>query len=282
VTYNPPDAGVCDQVRQSCEGFVRLGFGQCDDKLQVDLEAKAKYSCFTSRVMHSLYANFAPCLRLGLLCHGKWVEQARTVPFDPAVVNVVWQIQIGDIVLCDTSSPFYRNVIGYMAPFLHDSKSVHFLVGGPGWEAVNSNCVAHFHHFISDSGMSASCLVKPLFLTVRDSLVHMMTAGILVSTSSSFPDIASMFSGFPVIISPPPKHGFSSNLVKYLPDVANVDGWTRESKPNHITNTMRPSNTKAAEAVLHDLFDKLATRFPGKLRAQEFIHSTGALATLPG
>jgi hypothetical protein len=80
-----------------------------------------------------------------------------------------------------------------------------------------------------------------------------------------------MLSGFPVVISPPTKHGLSSNLMKYLPGVAYVNIY-RESKPNCITNTMRPSNTTAAEAVLNALFNKLATRFPGKLRAAR-VHS---------
>jgi hypothetical protein len=125
VIYSPPDAGMSDQVSQSCKRFVRLVYGQCDDKLKVNLEANAKSSYFTSRVIHSLYAIFAPCLRQGSQCNGNWVEQVRTVPFDPAVVNIVWHIQIGDIVLYFTSIPLYRDVIGYMAPYLLDRKSVH-------------------------------------------------------------------------------------------------------------------------------------------------------------
>jgi hypothetical protein len=89
-----------------------------------------------------------------------------------------------------------------------------------------------------------------------------MSADITVSTSSSFSDIAALFSSFPVYISPPPKHGIGENMLEYLPDAVYVDGWTWKSNKQYITNTYRPSALSSFQAVNNTLHQRLASRFP--------------------
>ena len=101
-----------------------------------------------------------------------------------------------------------------------------------------------------------------MFLTPEDSLLHMMVADVVVSTSSSFTDVVALFSVFPVVISPPPKHGISSNMLEYLPDGVYIDGWTRDSRPNYVRNTFRPSTKTPEEVVSDALFTRLGNRFP--------------------
>ncbi len=101
-----------------------------------------------------------------------------------------------------------------------------------------------------------------MFLTVQESLLHMMAADVVVSTSSSFTDVVALFSAFPVVISPPPKHGQSDNMLEYQPDGVYVDGWTWCSQKNYVTNVYRPAGVSHFKAVNDTLYRRLASRFP--------------------
>ena len=109
-------------------------------------------------------------------------------------------------------------------------------------------------------GLSTLWKVVPLFLSVKDSLLYMMSADILVSSSSSFTDIAALFSAFPVVINPPPKHGISANMLEYLPDAVYVDGWTWHSNKSYITNKYRPAGLSPSQTVNDTLYQRLASR----------------------
>jgi hypothetical protein len=149
-----------------------------------------------------------------------------------------------------------------MLPFLRKRRSKHFLIGGVGWDKLFPEYISQFELIFADFGLSRSCQVTAKFLSVEDSLLHMMVADVVVSTSSSFTDIAALFSAFPVVISPTPKHGFSSNMLEYLPDGVYIDGWTMESRPHYERNAYRASNITPAEVVSGALFQRLAKRFP--------------------
>ena len=101
-----------------------------------------------------------------------------------------------------------------MAPFLRERRSKHFLIGGYLWDQLYPEYVSRFGSMFAQLGLASSCQVFPLFLTVQQSLLHMMAADVVVSTSSSFTDIAALFSAFPVVINPPPKHGFSNSSIE--------------------------------------------------------------------
>ena len=103
-----------------------------------------------------------------------------------------------------------------MAPFLRERRSKHFLIGGHGWDRLYPEYVSRFWSMFAELGLASSCQVTPSFLTVQESLLHMMAADVVVSTSSSFTDIVALFSAFPVVINPPPKHGFSSSSIEYV------------------------------------------------------------------
>jgi len=102
-----------------------------------------------------------------------------------------------------------------MMPFLRERRSKHFLIGGHGWDKLSPEYVSRFESIFSELGLASSSEVTTMFLTVQESLLHMMAADVVVSTSSSFTDIVALFSAFPVVINPPPKHGFSSNWIEY-------------------------------------------------------------------
>jgi hypothetical protein len=89
-----------------------------------------------------------------------------------------------------------------------------------------------------------------------------MAADVSVSTSSSFTDIAALFSSFPVFINPPPKHGAADNMLEYLPDGVYVDGWTWHSSKHYITHPYRSPAVSSSQAVNHTLYQRLASRFP--------------------
>jgi hypothetical protein len=222
-------------------------------------------SCFVSLRMTRLFYEYAPCLRQSALCYGDWVDQARSLPFNPTLVNVAWHIRIGSGgYYYTTSSNFYREVLGFMAPFLSGRKSVQYLIGGNGWEKEHGDFVAHIQSIISGLKLSSLSQVVPVFLSVKDSLLYMMSADITVSTSSSFSDIAALFSSFPVYISPPPKHGVGANMLEYLPDGVYVDGWTWKSNKQYIVNPYRLSELSSLEAVNNTLHQRLASRFPAQ------------------
>ena len=262
-----------------CHEFVGVDSAHCDEL--TDLHSTSERpgnDCFQAPLMHMLFATFAPCFRQSSLCHGDWVQQARKLPFDPKVVNVAWHIRVGDKTLYDASSSYFRKVqthtllphvtrycrevLGYMTPFLRGRRSNHFLIGGVGWDQLFPQYVSRFELLFAEYGLSQSCQVTAMFLTVKDSLLHMMVADVVVSTSSSFTDIVALFSAFPVVISPPPKHGISSNMLEYMPDGAYIDGWTVASRPNYLRNTYRSFNMTPAEVVSEALFKRLGRRFP--------------------
>jgi hypothetical protein len=242
-------------LTQHCDDIKRPAWGKCGT-------AASDGSCFESPRMMKLFASYAPCLRQSALCFGDWVTQAQDVPFDSAAVNVAWHIRVGSGgYYYTTSSNFYGEVLGFMAPFLRSRKTIHYLIGGSGWERENSDYVSHFQSIVSNMGLSTLWKVVPLFLSVKDSLLYMMSADILVSSSSSFTNIAALFSAFPVVINPPPKHGISANMFEYLPDGVYVDGWTWKSNKNYITNTYRPAGVSPSQTVNDTLHQRLASRF---------------------
>jgi len=149
-----------------------------------------------------------------------------------------------------------------MMPFLRGRMSKLFLIGGVGWDQIYSEYVSVFESMFVEFDLTNSCQVVALHLTPKDSLLHMMVADVVVSTSSSFTDVVALFSAFPVVISPPPKHGVSSNMLEYLPDGVYIDGWTFESRPNYVQNTYRSSTMSPEEVVSEALFKRLKNRFP--------------------
>ena len=201
----------------NCTRVVRPGYTDCDAVCACD--------CFFATRMRKLFAEYAPCLRQTSLCYGDWVSQALNLPFNPELVNVAWHIRVGDLHLYEAASNFYSEVLGFMAPFLRGRKSVHFLIGGNGWDMEHGAYVVRLRSIISDLGLDGASTVEPVFLSVKDSLLYLMSADITVSTSSSFSDIASLFSAFPVAINPPPKMVLSFNsLLEYLPGGVYIDG----------------------------------------------------------
>jgi len=242
-----------------CEDVRRPGWNDCGIPGDTGFDS----DCFVSPLMTDLFYEYAPCLRQSALCHGDWVQQARELPFDPTVVNVAWHIRVGSGGnYYTTSSNFYREMLGFMAPFLRGRKSVQYLVGGNGWENEHREYVSHIQAVVSDLGLSYLCHVVPVFLSVKDSLLYLMTADVSVSTSSSFTDIAALFSSFPVFINPPPKHGAAANMLEYLPDGVYVDGWTWKSNNQYITHPYRSSEVSSFQAVNNTLYQRLASRFP--------------------
>jgi len=250
------------RATQRCSSIKRPEWEQCGT-------AGTNVSCFESPRMTRLFATYAPCLRHSALCFGDWVTQAQGLPFHPAFVNVAWHIRVGSGGnYYTTSSSFYGEVLRFMAPFLRGRKCVHYLIGGSGWARESKEYVLHFQAIIArlasstGGGGVAPCRVVPLFLSVKDSLVHMMAADVLVSSSSSFTDIAALFSAFPVVISPPPKHGQSSNMLEYQPDGVYVDGWTWRSDGNYTSNVYRRAGVSPFQDVNDTLYQRLASRFP--------------------
>jgi hypothetical protein len=158
-----------------------------------------------------------------------------------------------------------REVLGYMMPFLRNRRSEHFLIGGVGWDKKFPDYVSLFELLFLEFGVSRSCRVTAKFLSVKDSLLHMMVADVVVSTSSSFTDVVALFSAFPVVISPTPKHGISSNMLEYLPDGVYIDGWTFQSHPKYVRNAYRSFNKTSAEVVSEALYRRLRKRFPLRL-----------------
>jgi hypothetical protein len=243
-------------LAHSCEDIKRPHWGDCGVIV-------SGVNCFVSPLMSKLLYEYAPCLRQSALCYGEWVQAARELPFDPSVVNIAWHIRVGSGGnYYTTSSSLYQEVLGFMAPFLRGRKSVHHLVGGNNWEKEHVEYVAHMQAIISDLGLSSFSHVVPVFLSVKDSLLYLMAADVSVSTSSSFTDIAALFSSFPVFISPPPKHGASANMLEYLPDGVYVDGWTWKSNKQYITHPYRSSAVSSFQTVNYTLYQRLASRFP--------------------
>ncbi len=99
-------------------------------------------------------------------------------------------------------------------PLLRERRSKHFLIGGRGWDVLYPQYVSRFESILAELGLVSTNQVAAVFLTVKESMLYMMAADVVVSTSSSFTDIVALFSAFPVMINPPPKHGFSSSSIE--------------------------------------------------------------------
>lgn len=117
---------VIDEPQESCNHYLRPCSTQCDDSLTHSIEEFQKFSsnCFKSPLMYKLFANFAPCLRQSSMCYGNWVAQARSVQYDPSVVNVAWHIRVGDEHHYNSSSGYFRRVLSCLI-----SHASHFTTG---------------------------------------------------------------------------------------------------------------------------------------------------------
>jgi hypothetical protein len=94
---------------KKCREYLSVDSANCDELTAFRLKQDSPGNdCFRSPLMHMLFATFAPCFRQSSLCHGSWVAEAKSVQYDPAVVNVAWHIRVGDKDLYNSSSSYYR------------------------------------------------------------------------------------------------------------------------------------------------------------------------------
>jgi hypothetical protein len=119
VNINLSTTHQCDDVNRP--GWLRCGRASSG----TDSEA---VSCFKSPRMVKLFATYAPCLRQSALCFGDWVSQAQALPFDPAVVNVVWHIRAGDTTPYEASSRYFREVLTCTSHLTHQNIARHSLL----------------------------------------------------------------------------------------------------------------------------------------------------------
>jgi hypothetical protein len=111
-----------------------------------------------------------------------------------------------------------------MVPFLRERRVKHFLIGGDLYHFffLGIQYWNLFESMIAEHGLSSTHQFTTAFLSVQESLLYMMAADVVMSTSSSFSDIAALFSAFPVVINPPPMHGFSSSWIEYVSHFSNL------------------------------------------------------------
>jgi hypothetical protein len=240
-------------IMNPCD-VVPIGFTEGNETL-------SSSDCFSSPKTKLLFSDLAPCLRQNALCHGRWTSQALNLPFKASAVNVIWLVTTG--ISCDNSAScgFDREVLGYMAPLLRGRKSSHYIIGGADWEMQSINYVSHIHSIISELGLTKFCQVSLLSLSVKDSVLYMMSADVVLSSSSSLAHVAALFSSFPVVITPHPEDG--DNMFHYLPDAVYVDGWTHHTAHDRITRTngtLQSSGVSPSWTVNHTLHRRLASR----------------------
>jgi hypothetical protein len=217
--------------------------------------------CFKCPTIKQLHSDFAPCLRQHALCHGRWVSEALEVPFKSSGVNLVWYITAGSSCKNFDTCSLHNAVLDYIAPFLRGRKCYMYVIGDVDGETQN-RCASHIQFLVSSIGLSELCVVTHLPLSVKESLLYMMTADVVISLSRSLANVASLFSSFPVFITFRPQNRiFFENMFHFLPDVVYIDG-----PAEHLNDDGRTSSPLCNyNAPSHKVSDFLNRRLASRL-----------------
>ena len=165
--------------------------------------------CFRSPALHGLYDRMKGCLR--------W-KRAHGAILPRNSVNVVWHLRVGDIELHNDDPHFFSAVWAQLETALAGAPVVNaIVVSGPEYRPTLPRPFAFL------SGILPNITVLP---SLSAFLGHAIfeAADVLVSTGSSFPEVAALVVDGPLFLHHVPKHiapGFDggfNGLMEYMSD----------------------------------------------------------------
>jgi hypothetical protein len=161
-------------------------------------------NCFHDIDMAHVFDEYSPCLRHIADRFGNWKTPWR-LPQDS--INVVWHIRVGDVQPVSATSSFFSNIHSTLSSYLNGLPIRHFVLAG-GWNDVGPGLSAA----PPDYQRSLTYLLHNVTFPLSDTFIalqYMMQSDILVSSASSLPSVAGLFSSHTLILNHPPKHGFT-------------------------------------------------------------------------
>ena len=162
--------------------------------------------CFKSPVMMGAFRKYTPCLQRLSQFYGMW---PTLNPFRPSLqtLNVVWHVRVGDRSPHLSDDVFFRNLFDTL--YYHTSsvgKQCHHHVLGE-WSRIDSELrekyTAMFKDFLRGQPL------RILNLDLKNTLLYMLHADLLVGSGSSLSEIVPLFSRKPLYVNVQPKHGWN-------------------------------------------------------------------------
>jgi hypothetical protein len=211
ATLSPPPARVV--VCPYTEAATARHAARCNVHFEL-----ATYSCcpdgdcFKSIVRHGLYDQMKACLR--------W-KRAQGALLPRHTANIVWHVRVGDISLHNDDPAFFRAVWAQLADALRADAGVPVVhavvVTGPESRPTLPAAFAFL------DGLLPNLTVLPS-QSAYLGLAVMEAADVLISTGSSFPEVAALVNGGPIFLQHLPKHvpatydGAFTTLMEYISD----------------------------------------------------------------
>ena len=151
---------------------------------------------------------FASCARVASRALGTWVQHSPFSQQQQETVNVVVHVRVGDFGSGGGGRwPTYEHLVAALAPVCAAYKCAVHIAGGGSFEQagkedtagnLGGSVSAELIHLLHRHNLSAT--VTSHTSSAVETLLLMMHADVLVSSGSSFPIIASVFSSAPVLV----------------------------------------------------------------------------------
>ena len=188
------------------ESMSNVTTDSCGVVLEGDYHDCPGGNCFESPVMMGAFRKYTPCLQRLSYRRGSW---PASNPFPPSlqVLNVVWHVRVGDRVPHLPDDEFFRNL--FKTLYKHtDSvgKRCHHYVLGE-WNKINHTLKSKYVSMFE--GFSRGQRFRVLQLSLKDTLLHMLHADVLIGSGSSLSEIVPLFSWKPLYVNVQPKHGWN-------------------------------------------------------------------------
>lgn len=197
-----------DQTLMSKQGFNNYMSVECDTRLTGDYLACPGGDCFKSPLMRNVFQKFMPCTRQISRVYGKWSHLKPYKQYRDVDINVFWHIRVGDVMPYKPEDEFYHKIYSSLEKLLSTvvrAGRVRYYIAAD-WKQISN---AQHVEFVK---LFRSLLRKEKFqivdVSLKDILVFMLHADILIGTGSSLSGIVPLFSERPIYVNIVPKHGW--------------------------------------------------------------------------
>ena len=190
------------------QGFNNYMSAECDTRLTGDYLACPGGDCFKSPLMRNVFQKFMPCTRQISRVYGKWSHLEPYKQYRDVDTNIFWHIRVGDVMPYKPEDGFYHKLYSSLEKLLSTvlrAGRVRYYIAAD-WKQISN---AQHVEFVK---LFRSLLRKEKFQIVdaslKDILVFMLHADILIGTGSSLSGIVPLFSERPIFVNVVPKHGW--------------------------------------------------------------------------
>lgn len=189
--------------------FSNQSSQDCNVRLVGDYLSCPGGNCFQSPLLRNAFQNFAPCLRELSLQAGTWHKMQPYRKYDIPKFKIFWHIRVGDVMPYPPESNFYENLYKSLSKLISSvvkDKRVKYFIAAD-WETITDlQRNAFLERFQSLLQLER---FEILDSDLKQVLMSMLHADLLIGTGSSLSSIVPLFSTRPIYVNVVPKHGWN-------------------------------------------------------------------------